>query len=212
MNKKNIMTDYYNSNYEEFYEKTVSVDPSSFLTPFINHLLPGASVLDVGCGSGRDLLWLKKRGFRPTGFEKSEGLAKLARKHSGCDVIEGDFETYDFLSLSFDAVVLSGSLVHVPHEKLPVVFRNIVNALRHKGVHVHGMSCTLCYSGNYVYASFKKGKGTKTDAKGRRFYLWHDGDLRKIFADSGFSVLNFSESKSVVNSKDLWLGYVLIKE
>ncbi len=71
----------------------------------------------MGCGSGRDLLWLKERGFKVMGFERSEGLAELARKNSGCEVIEGDFETFDFSPLSFDAVIASGSLVHVPHEK-----------------------------------------------------------------------------------------------
>jgi len=31
----------------------------------------------VGCGSGRDLLWLKNRGFKVIGFERPKGLAEL---------------------------------------------------------------------------------------------------------------------------------------
>ena len=40
-------------------------------------------VLDIGCGSGRDLKWLRERGFSVTGFERSKGLAALARRHAG---------------------------------------------------------------------------------------------------------------------------------
>jgi len=34
---------------------------------------------ELGCGSGRDLLWLKNRGFHVIGFERSPGLAELCR-------------------------------------------------------------------------------------------------------------------------------------
>ena len=111
------MKDFYSKNYKQYHERTFSVDPSPFLSPFIRALPKGASILDVGCGSGRDLLWLKKRGFKVAGLERSAGLAELARKNSGCEVLECDFETFDFSQLSFDAVISSGSLVHISHEK-----------------------------------------------------------------------------------------------
>ena len=98
------MKDFYSENYKLYHERTFSIDPSLFLEPLIKVLPRGAYILDVGCGSGRDLLWLKERGFKVMGFERSEGLAELARKNSGCEVIEGDFETFDFSLLSFDAV------------------------------------------------------------------------------------------------------------
>ena len=87
---------YYNENHKEYFDRTFSLDPSSFLAPLAERLSNGAMVLDVGCGSGRDLLWFKKKGFEVIGFEGSAGLAELAREHSGVEVIEGDFDTYDF--------------------------------------------------------------------------------------------------------------------
>lgn len=51
---------------------------------------------------------VKKRGFDVIGFERSPGLAELARDNAGCEVIEGDFETYDFSSILVDAVMLVG--------------------------------------------------------------------------------------------------------
>ncbi|MGA9179151.1 MAG: methyltransferase domain-containing protein, partial [Desulfobacterales bacterium] len=81
------MSDYYQKNYTAYHEKTFSIDPSSFLTPLAQRLPPEAFILDVGCGSGRDLLWMKKRGFEVIGFERSEGLAELARNNADCEVI-----------------------------------------------------------------------------------------------------------------------------
>jgi len=40
-------------------------------------------VLDVGCGSGRDLLWMKKWNFEVIGFERSPGFAELAGRKPG---------------------------------------------------------------------------------------------------------------------------------
>ena len=90
------MPDYYQKNYKAYNEKTFSIDPSSFLVLLAKRLPPEAFVLDMGCGSGRDLLWMKKQGFDVIGFERSPGLAELARDNAGCEVIEGDLETYNF--------------------------------------------------------------------------------------------------------------------
>ena len=50
-------------------------------------------------------------GFKVMGFERSKGLAKLARKNSGCEVIEGDFETFDWQVLQLN--LLTGKFFHL---------------------------------------------------------------------------------------------------
>jgi len=57
------MKDFYQQNYNAYHEDTFGIDPSSFLDPLVKHLTPSASILDIGCGGGRDLCWLKQRGF-----------------------------------------------------------------------------------------------------------------------------------------------------
>ena len=71
------MKDFYRENHSKYFERTFNIDPSSFLLPPATKLAPGAFIVDVGCGSGRDLLWLKNRGFSVTGFERSPELAGL---------------------------------------------------------------------------------------------------------------------------------------
>jgi SAM-dependent methyltransferase len=79
------MSDFYQKNYKAYHEKTFSIDPSSFLEPLARRLPTEAFILDVGCGSGRDLLWMKKQGFDVIGFERSLELAELARENAGCE-------------------------------------------------------------------------------------------------------------------------------
>ena len=67
------MKDYYQENHKKYHEQTAGIDPASFLSPLVRCLTPGSRILDVGCGSGRDMRWLKDRGFQPTGFERSSG-------------------------------------------------------------------------------------------------------------------------------------------
>ena len=99
---------FYEKNHQEYFNSTVTIDPSRFLSPLADLLKKGATILDVGCGSGRDLAWFAAQGFMPTGFEKAPSLAALARNFSRQPVIVGDFHSYDFSTLRFDALSLVG--------------------------------------------------------------------------------------------------------
>lgn len=188
------MTDFYQENYKAYHEKTFSIDPSSFLAPLAKRLPPEAFILDVGCGSGRDLLWMKNRGFEVLGLERSPGLAKLARDNADCEVIEGDFETYDFSSIFVDAVMLVGALVHTPHERFSEVFKNITASISRRG---------------NVLITLKEGQEDRTGPDGRIFYLWEDSKAREMWDTLGFNVRDFSTSVSKTGSGDVWLSYVL---
>lgn len=190
------MPDYYTKHFQAYHQKTFSIDPSSFLEPLKNTLEPGCKILDIGCGSGRDMLWLKNQGFSVSGFERSAGSAKLARQNTGCHIIQGDFEDVDFAKLPSDAVLLAGSLVHVPHEKLPDVLERATAGLR---------------LGGNMLITLKQGQGKASDDHGRIFYYWQESDLEAMFAGLGFIVLNFSKQVSKVNAHDVWLGFVLEK-
>ncbi|WP_022666332.1 class I SAM-dependent methyltransferase [Desulfospira joergensenii] len=188
------MPGYYHKHSKAYFEKTVGLDPSGFLSPFVRCLSPGARILDVGCGSGRDLLWLKRKGFEPVGFERSPGLADLAKTHSGCPVIQGDFMSHDFSSLEFDAVLLSGAFVHLSRKELVPAFQNVLKALD---------------PGGHVFLSMKTGQEGSSREKGRTFTLWQDKDLRPLFKKFSLEVIHFSINESLMGTGEVWLGYVL---
>jgi len=188
--------DYYESNHAAYFERTVRIDPTPFLKPFADRLPAGAAILDVGCGSGRDMLWLKNRGFAVTGFERSPGLADLAGQRAGCPVIKGDFTAFDFSRLAFDALLLCGALVHLPPEQLPGVLDNILKALNTPG---------------WVFLSLKAGRGHRADQQGRTFYLWQTQILEEILEKNRLHVLDFFHSTSAAGTGEQWLGYVLLR-
>jgi SAM-dependent methyltransferase len=71
-------------------------------------LKPGASLLEVGCGTGRFTLPLAQRGFRITCVELGENLATVARRNLAAFpdvcVIVAPFETWDAGGETFDLV------------------------------------------------------------------------------------------------------------
>jgi SAM-dependent methyltransferase len=196
LGEANPMTDYYQCFASVYNRRTFPVDPAGFLLPLLSALPRGSRVLDVGCGSGRDLLWLRRRGFVMTGFERSEGLAALAESQSGCPVIRGDFRTFDFSTLSFDGLLLVAALVHVPHDELEGVLQGILEALR---------------PGGALLLSLKKGEGTKADDTGRLFYRWQPAVLDPILERLGLDAWRTAEYPSAMGAADIWLTRYLRK-
>lgn len=190
------MSDYYQRCARAYNRRTFAVDPAGFLRPLLDTLPPGSRILDVGCGGGRDLLWLRRRGFAMTGLERSEPLAALAQTQSGCPVIRGDFRTFDFSTFSFDGLLLVAALVHVPHDELEGALQRILAALR---------------PGGAVVLSLKKGHGIVDDNEGRRFYHWQPALLDPILARLGLVAWRAAELSSAMGAADVWLTRYLRK-
>ncbi|MCB0323533.1 MAG: methyltransferase domain-containing protein [Bdellovibrionales bacterium] len=80
-------------------------------------LLPPGRLLDVGCGTGVVLSHAIERGYTVSGIDPSRGMLAQAleqrRLPANC-LICGSATELPFASASFDVVLASGSLVHVP--------------------------------------------------------------------------------------------------
>ncbi|HLY73957.1 MAG TPA: class I SAM-dependent methyltransferase [Planctomycetota bacterium] len=74
-------------------------------------LSPGDRVLDVGCGSGYDLLRLKDRGAELFGVEMNPEAAAHARA-AGITVFQGSAERADFPDRHFHQVTMNHCLEH----------------------------------------------------------------------------------------------------
>lgn len=98
----------------------------------------GAKVLDAGCGSGTNSLWLARQGFSVTGVDFSEfalGKAKEQARSDGLaeriDLRVGDLTRLEFADAGFDAVFCIGVLMHIPD--VEAALEELVRVLRPGG-------------------------------------------------------------------------------
>ena len=95
---------------------------------------PPYSILDLGCGPGRDLCYFDSLGHEVVGLEGSKELVEMARRHSGCEVIHQDFIKLELPKSRFDGVFANASLFHVPSQELPQVLCALHASLKPDGV------------------------------------------------------------------------------
>jgi SAM-dependent methyltransferase len=75
-------------------------------------LAPGARILDAGCGSGRNMVELARRGS-VSGVELSETSARLARERHAGEVVSGSLLEMPFAEASFDMAVSLDVIEHL---------------------------------------------------------------------------------------------------
>jgi SAM-dependent methyltransferase len=95
---------------------------------------PPFSILDFGCGPGRDLIHFRSLGHHAVGLDGATEFVAMARAHSGCEVLHQDFLALDLPEAGFDGVFANATLFHVPSRALPRVLGEIRRALKPRGV------------------------------------------------------------------------------
>lgn len=71
---------YYDQNASNFIKTTQSVDFHEIQDLFLLYLPENASILDLGCGSGRDAKYFKEQGYKVTASDGSKMLCKAAEE------------------------------------------------------------------------------------------------------------------------------------
>ena len=158
------MKNYYNDNAKAFFEATVDVDMTPLYQQFLPLLPTNGSILDAGCGSGRDSLHFIKQGYSVTAIDASQPLCDMATSLLGQNVACMDFDAIDW-ECEFDGIWACASLLHVERSKLNATTQAISDALKPSGV---------------LYASFKYGD-TERIKDGRRFTDMDEYLIKMLF-------------------------------
>lgn len=125
--------DYYNKHAEEFTTSTFKVEMESLYAPFLRYLLEQASILDLGCGSGRDTLAFKNKGYQVEAIDYSVKLVKKAKELTGIEVCQQSFYELNE-SEKYDGIWACAPLLHCDRDRLPEVMERIFKALKANGV------------------------------------------------------------------------------
>jgi len=128
--------EHYDNGAEEFWRGTRDHDVSQNMASMLKHIEgdPPFTILDFGCGPGRDLKAFAALGHVAVGLEGSARFAAMAREYSACEVLAQDFLALELPAARFDGVFANASLFHVPGRELPRVLRELHAALKPGGV------------------------------------------------------------------------------
>ncbi|WP_409202796.1 class I SAM-dependent methyltransferase [Vibrio sp. SS-MA-C1-2] len=189
---------YYNNNAKGFFDSTVNVNVTELYEQFLPHVPNNGTILDAGCGSGRDSKNFLNLGYQVTAFDASESLVKLASEYLGLTVSKSTFKTFSAKIASFDAIWACASLLHVPDKELPSVFLRLGKLLKPNGV---------------FYCSFKYGEGDKL-RNGRLFTDMNEQSLESIIFNSALKVKCtwVSSDARPERESEQWLNAILIKD
>ena len=127
---------HYDDSARSFWEGTRHHDVSQNYAALLDAIEtpPPFTVLDFGCGPGRDLIYFRSQGHEAIGLDGSAPFVEMARTSSGCEVLHQDFLKLSLPAARFHGVFANASLFHVPDQELPRVLRELHAALVAGGV------------------------------------------------------------------------------
>ena len=179
-----------------FWEATRDHDVTQNRNALLAALGPGGpwTILDLGCGPGRDLKAFSELGHRVIGIEGAGRFVAMARAYSNCEVWQQDFLELDLPRGHFDGIYANASLFHVPRQSLPLVLARLHAALRDDGV---------------FFASNPRGTGEEGYRDGRYGVLYDWPTWRSLTEAAGFAALtHYYRPEDVPVEQARWIASV----
>lgn len=148
--------------------------PSRHLDAFLDRLEPGARVLELGCGGGRDSARIVERGFE---LDATDGTPAMVRKANERFDVGARVMRFDELVAieEYDAVWAHACLLHLARAELPGVLKAIRAALK---------------AGGWHFANYKLGNAEGRDLLGRLHNFPEERWIKKAYGEAGFQIVD----------------------
>ena len=159
----NNTINYYNQNAENFIANTQNADMHPTQERFLRLLDANTSILDFGCGSGRDTKYFLEKGYQVTATDGSAEICRLASEFTGIEVKEMLFQELDTMN-QYDGIWACSSILHLPKKELLPVIQKMCEALKDNGI---------------IYTSFKYGD-FEGERNGRYFTDFTEKTFREV--------------------------------
>ncbi|KTD63651.1 tellurite resistance protein TehB [Legionella santicrucis] len=159
---------------------------------YLRHLQP-TSILDVGCGSGRNLLYLTKMGHKVTGIDHNpsalETIEDILQKENlpGVDMLLHDLnQPLNIEPECYDLVLSTVTLQFLNRQRIPELLTELQKATKKKGYH---FLVFPIHSELYSLPKFFT-------------FLPQKEELYHVYQDSGWSILEYKESVGHLHKQD----------
>ena len=173
-----------------------------YLNTFFD-LLKGKRVLDLGCGPGKEVQELNKKGLEVTGLDLSNEMIKRAKTLEYTDP-QPKFLVGSMLNLkdyfkenSFDGIWAAASLLHIRKTDVDRVLEGMKYILTKDGI---AMISLKAGTGTQLVDEDKYGKPMK-----REFTFWEKEEFIQRIKPFGFNLISYrnGESSSTINGKQV---------
>lgn len=188
---------FYNNNADNFFNQTVNEDMSSIYKIFIDNLpTKNGSILDLGCGSGRDSKYFLENGFEVLPLDLSSELSIKASEYIGQKVIIKDMRDIDYFD-KFIGVWACASILHIKQEEIEDLFSKIFKSLKKDGI---------------FYSSFKYGE-KNYEKDGRNFTCFTEEKFFSLFPNLKEKTIKFFITNDVRKGREdeKWFNIILKK-
>lgn len=170
----------YNAMADKYAKKLNDYAPRPEQEKFVSLLPKNTTILDAGCGPGRDCEYFIKQGFQVVGVDLSDKLLDIAKQRvPQASFVKQDLRALDFSPGSFDGIWACASLLHLHRAEVPQVLENFFHMLK---------------PGGALFVMVKEGKG-EADVKEslssnmvRHFTYFMLEELKKLLEKAHFSV------------------------
>jgi len=180
----------------DFRAGTQDHDVSQNIGSLLRHIEgePPFTILDLGCGPGRDLKTFAQLGHTVIGLDGAASFVAMARTETDCAVWQQDFLRLELPGERFDGIFANASLFHVPSQELPRVLRQLHAALKPRGV---------------LFSSNPRGENEEGWSRGR-YGAYHDlAAWRQYLAQAGFEELeHYYRPSGLPREQQPWLASV----
>ena len=189
--------DYYNNHAKDYFDFTVNADMQTQYDAFLKYVKREGKILDFGCGSGRDSLYFKNKGYNVTAIDGSEEMCKIAREYTGLDVKCMNFNDFNEVN-SYDGIWACGTLLHVKRKEVLNMLIKLRDALTENG---------------HIFTAFKNGNGEEITKDGRYYCYFDLDEMEDLTNQANLDTVLVYMSRSVNNPNEekYWNNFVLKK-
>jgi SAM-dependent methyltransferase len=192
-----ITLETYENHWKEYVEGTTSVvtgTQKQWLDDFHSKVEAGASILEIGSGSGRDADYFEEQGRHIYRTDVVQGFISfqesLGHKIHYYDVLSGPNAN------TFYGILAAAVFIHFDLDQFLIALKNVRDTLRPNGY----FALTLKIGEGFEYTEAKVGSP-------RFFQYWSLEGARKTLEDSGFSIVS-----GILSDEHTWAHFIVQKD